>query len=336
MSDVPGRRPRAVVLVGNPANPYSRAIRVGRALIDEGYDVEIASAHEPGAPLEERHGEIVHPALSRERDLRATHGRGARRERERLGRGRPRPRVPAETPSPVGHQPGPPCPPQRTRRVDLLAAHRARLVAHAGPRAGAGRPVPRLRHPAHRRRAGRPRTRPQSRSNLEGHLRRHRHHDRVEQRPAHPAPRAALAGPPRAPLGREGRCRDRGDRGVRRLGRRALDPDAPPDRGSQLPGAVDAAGGTAARPHPGGHRVAADDPDPAVLGPSRAVRRAGPGGRGDAPGARHRTRRCSASAAAGTRAWRATPTRATPAATSPCRPSIPTSCPSGSPRPTWR
>jgi glycosyltransferase involved in cell wall biosynthesis len=55
-----GRRRRAVVLVGNPANPYSRAIRLGRALVDEGYDVEIASAHEPGAPLEERHGEIVH------------------------------------------------------------------------------------------------------------------------------------------------------------------------------------------------------------------------------------------------------------------------------------
>ena len=43
-----GRRPRAVVLVGNTASPYSRAIRLGRALVDEGYDVEIASAHEPG------------------------------------------------------------------------------------------------------------------------------------------------------------------------------------------------------------------------------------------------------------------------------------------------
>ncbi len=52
-------RPRAVVLVGNPANPYSRAIRLGRALVDEGYDVEIASAHEAGAPLEEHHGEVV-------------------------------------------------------------------------------------------------------------------------------------------------------------------------------------------------------------------------------------------------------------------------------------
>lgn len=55
----PGRRPRAVVLVGNPANPYSRSIRLGRALSESGYDVEIASAHEPGAPLVEQHGEIV-------------------------------------------------------------------------------------------------------------------------------------------------------------------------------------------------------------------------------------------------------------------------------------
>ena len=54
-----GRRPRAVVLVGGPANPYSRAIRLGRALVDQGYDVEIAATHEAGAPLEERHGDVV-------------------------------------------------------------------------------------------------------------------------------------------------------------------------------------------------------------------------------------------------------------------------------------
>jgi glycosyltransferase involved in cell wall biosynthesis len=47
------------VLVGNTASPYSRALRLGRALIDEGYDVEVASAHEPGLPLEEHHGDIV-------------------------------------------------------------------------------------------------------------------------------------------------------------------------------------------------------------------------------------------------------------------------------------
>ena len=41
--DPPARRPRAVILVGNPANPYSRAIRLGRTLIGEGYDVEIAA-----------------------------------------------------------------------------------------------------------------------------------------------------------------------------------------------------------------------------------------------------------------------------------------------------
>jgi glycosyltransferase involved in cell wall biosynthesis len=51
-------RPTATILVGNPANPYSRAIRLGRALIQEGYEVRIASTYELGAPLEERHGEI--------------------------------------------------------------------------------------------------------------------------------------------------------------------------------------------------------------------------------------------------------------------------------------
>jgi glycosyltransferase involved in cell wall biosynthesis len=51
-------RSRATILVGNPARPYSRAIRLGRALIQEGYEVHIASTHELGAPLEERHGEI--------------------------------------------------------------------------------------------------------------------------------------------------------------------------------------------------------------------------------------------------------------------------------------
>ena len=36
-----GERRRAVILVGNPANPYSRAIRIGRTLAANGYDVEI-------------------------------------------------------------------------------------------------------------------------------------------------------------------------------------------------------------------------------------------------------------------------------------------------------
>jgi hypothetical protein len=52
-------RRRAVILVGNPANPYSRAIRIGRTLVEQGFDVEIAATFEEGAPLEERHGDIV-------------------------------------------------------------------------------------------------------------------------------------------------------------------------------------------------------------------------------------------------------------------------------------
>ena len=71
-------RPRAVILVGNPANPYSRAIRLGRALVDEGYAVEIAATHEEGAPLEERHGEIVlrrYPASGVFARVAATYGK---------------------------------------------------------------------------------------------------------------------------------------------------------------------------------------------------------------------------------------------------------------------
>ncbi len=58
MSATP-RRCRAVVLVGGPANPYSRAIRLGRALTDAGYDVEIAATTEPGAPLRQQDGDVL-------------------------------------------------------------------------------------------------------------------------------------------------------------------------------------------------------------------------------------------------------------------------------------
>jgi len=47
-------RLRAVILVGNPANPYSRAIRIGRTLHANGYDVEIA------APIAEGAAELEH------------------------------------------------------------------------------------------------------------------------------------------------------------------------------------------------------------------------------------------------------------------------------------
>jgi len=55
----PRTRPRAVVLVGNPAHPYSRAIRLGRTLTSLGYDVEIAATHQEGLPREERDGDLV-------------------------------------------------------------------------------------------------------------------------------------------------------------------------------------------------------------------------------------------------------------------------------------
>ena len=52
-------RRRAVILVGGPANPYSRATRIGRTLVAAGYDVEIAAMTEAGAPIEQRDGDVL-------------------------------------------------------------------------------------------------------------------------------------------------------------------------------------------------------------------------------------------------------------------------------------
>ena len=71
-------RRRAVILVGNPANPYSRAIRLGRTLVAQGYDVEIAATFEEGAPLEERDGDLVirrYPPSGPFAGLAATYGK---------------------------------------------------------------------------------------------------------------------------------------------------------------------------------------------------------------------------------------------------------------------
>ena len=71
-------RRRAVVLVGNPANPYSRAVRLARTLADAGYEVEIAATYEEGAPLEERDGDIVlrrYPPSGRFAGLAASYGK---------------------------------------------------------------------------------------------------------------------------------------------------------------------------------------------------------------------------------------------------------------------
>jgi glycosyltransferase involved in cell wall biosynthesis len=48
-----------VLLVGNPAHPYSRAIRIGRTLTELGYEVEIAATHQAGLPPEERDGDLL-------------------------------------------------------------------------------------------------------------------------------------------------------------------------------------------------------------------------------------------------------------------------------------
>jgi glycosyltransferase involved in cell wall biosynthesis len=50
---------RAVVLVANPANPYSRGLRVARSLAAAGWEVEIAAVTGEDAPIEERDGDVV-------------------------------------------------------------------------------------------------------------------------------------------------------------------------------------------------------------------------------------------------------------------------------------
>jgi glycosyltransferase involved in cell wall biosynthesis len=52
-------RRRAVILVANPAAPYSRGLRLARSLAAAGYDVEIAAATGEGAPIEERDGDVL-------------------------------------------------------------------------------------------------------------------------------------------------------------------------------------------------------------------------------------------------------------------------------------
>jgi glycosyltransferase involved in cell wall biosynthesis len=50
---------RAVILVGNPARPYSRALRLGRTLVGMGFEVEIAATWLPDLPTEEADGAIT-------------------------------------------------------------------------------------------------------------------------------------------------------------------------------------------------------------------------------------------------------------------------------------
>lgn len=83
------KRRRAVILVGNPANPYSRAIRIGRTLVEQGFEVEIAATFEEGAPLEERHGKIVlrrYPSSGRFASVAATYGKAPPKRRSLAAR----------------------------------------------------------------------------------------------------------------------------------------------------------------------------------------------------------------------------------------------------------
>jgi glycosyltransferase involved in cell wall biosynthesis len=55
----PAPRRRAVILVANPAAPYSRGLRLARSLVADGYDVEIAAVTGENAPVEEHDGDVV-------------------------------------------------------------------------------------------------------------------------------------------------------------------------------------------------------------------------------------------------------------------------------------
>ena len=54
-----GQPRRAVVLVGGPAAPYSRGLRIARSLASLGYEVEIAAVAADGVPDQETDGEIT-------------------------------------------------------------------------------------------------------------------------------------------------------------------------------------------------------------------------------------------------------------------------------------
>ena len=55
----PSREGRAVVLVGGPAAPYSRGLRIARALVDAGYEVEIAAVASDRLPERELDGAVT-------------------------------------------------------------------------------------------------------------------------------------------------------------------------------------------------------------------------------------------------------------------------------------
>ena len=231
-------RRRAVILVGNPANPYSRAIRIGRTLTEAGYDVEIAATTEEGAPLEQRDGDLVirrYPPSGIFASMAATY------------RWAPPSSIAGE--APADGDPRPAHVPGAIRVVVPVAAHGPRLVEDAVDRARPGRPVPRVRDAADRRGPRRARPRSQGRPHVARDPRRHRHHDGIEQRPRHPAAHPPDARPTRARLGARGRRPLDGQRGLRRQGRRALGVGHATDRRAQLPRTVDPAGRRApARP----------------------------------------------------------------------------------------
>ncbi|MFN8629426.1 MAG: glycosyltransferase family 4 protein [Chloroflexota bacterium] len=189
-----GRTGRAVVL-GNPAAPYSRGLRIARALASAGYAVEIAAVASPGLLDEERDGDVLIRPLSPSGWLRPVAARhtGVSAVRAAGAEGAPEAASAAAGRASQGQAV---TLPRRIRNVIvarsravamvvprwfLLAAHRSRVVAGARPRARPGRRLPCVRQPRDRAGAGGPRPRWEGGPPQHRHLRRHRQRRRGQQ-----------------------------------------------------------------------------------------------------------------------------------------------------------
>ena len=149
-----GSKPRAVVLVGNPANPYSRGLRVARSLAGRGFDVEIAAMAAEGVPDEEYDGPIRIRRYAARGPWVDWHGGPsgppgiARKVIFRAHK--------VARPTAADHREPASADARRHPPPRVLADRAPRLVGSAASRPAAGRPVPLLRRPGgrHRGRAG--------------------------------------------------------------------------------------------------------------------------------------------------------------------------------------
>ncbi len=274
----PDDRPRAVLLVANVANPYSRALRVARSLDAAGFAVEIAAVT-GDAPVSEMDGRIrirrYEPsgrwagAADPSGETRGLVGRVIGRAHRTLAAViRPLKRYPPPTldtlrkvllwPFPVRGW-------WATLRRDLPPAD----LYHAFGILTVGVA---LDLAADARRAGRQGSR---------RLRRHRRHPRLEQLRDRAGPDPALVQASRTWLGAPVRCRGHGQRPHRRPPRDVVAGPRTPDGPAQRPAALDAPDGSTG-PHPRSDRHPARTEGRHVPGPPRPGARDPRGRRGGA------------------------------------------------------